>query len=57
MGNQKRQLFVPGPPKFTKGASFPSAFRATRFRSPASRPMINYYEECGIVMYMLNIVL
>ena len=27
MGNQKRQLFVPGPPNFTKNASFPSAFR------------------------------
>ena len=26
MGNQKRQLFVPGPPKFTKSVSFPSAF-------------------------------
>ena len=28
---QKRQLFVPGPPKFTKSVSFPSAFRATGF--------------------------
>ena len=38
MGNQKRQRFVPGPPKFTKSFSFPSYFRVNRFRSPVSGP-------------------
>ena len=47
--NQKRQLFVPGPPpKFTRKASafrqlsvrFLSAFRATHFRLPVSGPLI-----------------
>ena len=41
MGDQKRQFFVPGPPKFTKSVSFPSAFRATRFRLPVSEPLNN----------------
>ena len=36
--DQKRQLFVPGPPKLTKHVSFPSSFRATRFRIPVSAP-------------------
>ena len=39
MGDPKRQLFVPGPTKFTKRISFPSAFRVTRFRLPVSRPL------------------
>ena len=39
MGNQKRQLFVPGPPEFTKSVSFPSAVRVTRFRLPVSGPL------------------
>ena len=30
----------PTPPKFTKSVSFPSAFRVTRFRTPASGPVI-----------------
>ena len=38
MRNQKRQLFVPGPPAFTKSVSFPSASR-TRFRLPVSGPL------------------
>ena len=41
MGNQKRQLFVPGPPKFTKRVSFSSAFRVIRFRLPVSGPLTN----------------
>ena len=37
---QKRQLFLPGPPrKFTKRVSFPSAFRATRFPLAVSGPL------------------
>ena len=36
MGNQKRQLFVPGPPKLSKSVSFRSAFFVTRFRLPVS---------------------
>ena len=39
MVNQRLQLFVPGASKFTKSASFPSAFRATRFRLPVSGPL------------------
>ena len=38
MGNQTRQLFVPGPPKFIKLVSFPSAFRVAGFRLPVSGP-------------------
>ena len=34
MGDQKRQLFVPGPPKFTKRVSFPSAVLLPVFASP-----------------------
>ena len=36
MGNQNNQLFVPGPPQFTKSVSLPSAFRITRFRLTVS---------------------
>ena len=32
MGNQKRQLFVPGPPKCTKSVSFPSEGFPSAFR-------------------------
>ena len=39
MCNQKRQFFVPGPPKFTNNTSFPSAFRVTRFHLPVSGPL------------------
>ena len=41
MGNQTRQLFVPGPPKFAKRVSFPSAFRVSRFRLLVSGPLTN----------------
>ena len=41
MGNQKRLVFVLGPPNFTKHISFRSAFRATRFRLPVSGPLSN----------------
>ena len=36
MGNQKRQLFVPGSPKFTQSVSFPSAFRQLSVSFPSA---------------------
>ena len=44
--NQKRQLFVQGPPKFTKSVSFPSAFRVTHFRLPVSGPLRRSWRRC-----------
>ena len=36
MGNQKRQLFMPRPPRFTQSVSFPSAFRQLSVSFPSA---------------------